>query len=320
MPTSQALYEVNEGQSNQGISRLGNPRLFLQKTVAYELGVDANMADIALLHVAGFYKDVQDEINKSYYVTYQYATSNGGGYYTTPVNNELEDIRGFEVQLERNFSWITGFANYTYLVVRQNIVGLTTVYQDPTISTAYQTPLIPPMPQPQARASIQFRSPEEWGPMVFGTHPFSNWIVSPYITWKSGSYDTWNPNGVLGDQTLIVNNVQWKSQWSMDLKVSKRISAGHINAELYADINNVFNLKYLNPNAFINANEKEDYLKSLHLPMYSDPRFASNGYIAGDDQIGDVQSADKPYIRMPSRDFLWYTNPRYVTLGIRVNL
>ena len=64
-------------------------------------------------------------------------------------------------------------------------------------------------------------------------------------------------------------------------------------------------------------------MKSLHLPQYSDSyydpiRDVANGYyIAGDDKIGDLRSADKPYINDPDNDIFTYGFPREIWFGIK---
>jgi hypothetical protein len=146
-------------------------------------------------------------------------------------------------------------------------------------------------------------------------------MISPVLFWRAGFYETWNPLSEEGLQ----NNIQWAPNWSIDMRISKVFEIGSYNFQLFADINNLLNKKYINTRGFYDSQDERDYYESLHLPMYADPEFDSirdveNGlYIAGDDRAGDLKSDDKPYINMPNRDFLTYRNLRSVQFGIRIH-
>jgi outer membrane receptor protein involved in Fe transport len=330
MPSAADMYRIEQGRLADGITGLGNPNALLPKTVAYELGVDWDMAGFGLLHLAGFYKNVDNQINQITYHNYSESV-----VYNTFNNTNYADIRGFEVQIERNFeSWITGMANYTYQVESHGNVGLNNYYEDPNkmlTNNAYEDPtLVRSQIRPWARVFVQFRTPTEWHPAL------ADWIVSPNFNWRSGMYMTWNPNSILDPTTQ--DNVQWKATWTLDLRVSKKFSIANVGIELFADINNVLNRKYLAVNlgsggasagatndGFSSRGDRELYYKSLHLPMYADPKFdkwraQEPGYwIAGTDQLGDIKSDEKPYIDMPNRDFLAFQNLRYITFGLKMN-
>ena len=62
-------------------------------------------------------------------------------------------------------------------------------------------------------------------------------------------------------------------------------------------------------------------MKSLHLPEYSDSYYddirTETDYQPGNDNIGDLRSADKPYIDNPNNDIFTHGNPRQIWTGIR---
>lgn len=154
------------------------------------------------------------------------------------------------------------------------------------------------------------------GPALGSVHPLGDISVSALLTWRAGGYITWDPI-----QTLeLENNLQWKGQRYIDLRINKRMRVGRFGFELFADINNVLNSKYINGGGFRNQDDRDAYYRSLHLPMYEGEGYQALGLTPGDDKLGDVKSDDKSYINMPSRGFLMYMNPRSVTLGVRVNL
>ncbi len=320
MPSSTRMYELYWGRASDPIRRIGNPSADLPRTVAYELGVEYNIADMFLLHLNGFYKDVTNQLNDITYTNYS-----GSVNYTTQGNNNYEDIRGFEVRLERSFgTWITGWLNYHYQVRTNGFLGRNAYYEDPRLQLVQG--LVDPnidriQIRPYARANVQLRSPSDWGPAVGAAKPFGDIVVSPVLFWHAGAYETWNPLILDGVQ----NNIQWRPTWTVDMRFSKRFNLAGTNFELFADVNNLFNQQYIHSKGFFDSQDRRDYLESLHLPMYADAAFdglrdEENGlYIAGDDNPGDVKSDDKPYINMPNRDFLTYRDMRSYFFGVRID-
>ncbi|HOZ22927.1 MAG TPA: hypothetical protein PLO28_14150, partial [bacterium] len=71
------------------------------------------------------------------------------------------------------------------------------------------------------------------------------------------------------------------------------------------------------------VNDEYYYLASLRLPMYDAPdydalRTTYPGYfIPGEDKIGDLRSAGKPYINDPNFNFWLYGQPRDIWFGLR---
>jgi outer membrane receptor protein involved in Fe transport len=325
LPTSTQMYEIAKGRSSDGITRLGNPNALLPKTVAYELGFEWNVANQFLVQLNGFYRDVADQINEIQFINYT-----GSVNYYSYNNSNYEDVRGFELRVDKTFGrYFTGWFNYTYPVRQYGFLGRNVYYQDPRLaaSTGFEDPNITRSTiQPYLRASVNLMSPNDFGPSVFGIRLLGDWMVSPVFSWRSGDYQTWNPLKKEGVQ----NDLHWKSRWTADLRVSRRFTVSKTNVELFVDVNNLFNQLYLNTatsaGAFYDSQDYRDYLESLHLPMYKSAEFDAlrdvdrGKYIAGDDQVGDVKSSDKPYIDMPNRDFMYYQDLRYVTFGLRVDL
>ncbi len=319
MPSSTGMYEIHWGRASDGIRAIGNPSALLPKTVAYELGFESNIANLFLLTLNGFYKDVTDQLNNIQYINYSGAVN-----YTARLNNNYEDIRGFELRVERQFGrWITGWLNYHYQAQTKGFLGRNVYYEDPRLQLIQG--LVDPniertQIRPYARANVQIRTPQGWGPTLWNMKPLADWAISPLLIWHAGFYETFNPLSKEG----VKNDIQWKPDWHVNVRVSKKFSISRTNLELFADINNIFDNKYINRAGFYDAQDRRDYLETLHLPMYDAPEFQSrrdevNGkYIGGDDKPGDIKSDDKPYINMPNRDFLTYRNLRSVEFGLRI--
>lgn len=306
MAPSEALYDMRTKSPahGYGIEVLGNPSAELPKTVAYELGYEHNIADLLLLHIAGYYKNVTNQTGWVYYTNY-YGTID----YRTIENNNYEDIRGFEVTLRKQVGpWVTGFINYDYMVSTSGHIGREHYYEDPRQERIYgmQNPeQEKALPRPLWRALLKFTTPEDWG-LIFG-----GFNLSFLYSWRSGSYFTWDP--------LITyeleDNLQWKPYTNIDLRFTKDITYSGMRFSVYLDVFNLFDWKHLDMSGFSTSEDYENYLESLHLPLYKEEGYEA--YEGGNDQPGDVKSKSKSYIDMPNREFLTYFDPRTITFGIR---
>jgi outer membrane receptor protein involved in Fe transport len=310
MPTSRNMYEIDYGRPQNSINFLGNPNAILPKTVAYELGLEYDIANMFLLHISGYYKDVSDQTG-----SVKYTSLDGSVSYSTIENNNYEDIRGFELRLEKRFGkWITGWMNYNYMVTTSGYVGRKSYYQDARLQRIYglQNPYQEvPLARPVVRANVLFRTPSDLGPMIAGIRPLSDIDLSVLFTWQSGRYETWDPLNTY----LLKDNLHWKGNALFDAKLGKLISIGKFNLTIFADVKNLFNTKYIYTQGFKDSNDKKLYLQSLHLPMYSEQIYQDAGYEVGNDKAGDIKSDDKPYIDMPNRDFLTFLDVRSILFG-----
>lgn len=335
MPAPENLYLLRRSQANNAITRLANPNNPLPKTVAYELGYEHNLADMFLLRLAGYYKDVTDESRLVGYVSRDNSVS-----YSVPEPNMYRDIRGFEVTLTKNRGdWVTGFINYTYMVATYGYFGLPTYYENPALQRESErnTALfdqVKPVPQPYGRANIDIFTPMEFGPELGGVYLLEDLRINILASWSSGTYFSWTGPG--GTRPGYSNNIQWKDYWNVDVRISKTFKFGPAAIEIFADISNVFNIKYLDYRAgFVDAKDWDAYMQSLHLPE----DFSKFGYsnVVGDDKPGDVRTGDyipwdnsasdaqkdewrknKSYIDMPNLAYSAFTNPRVVYWGLRL--
>jgi len=110
------------------------------------------------------------------------------------------------------------------------------------------------------------------------------------------------------------------------MRLEKRTSISSVNFNIFVDIFNVFDLKYISSRGFGIGDDYRNYMNSLHLKMYDDleyqVHYLSWDYYDGNkwnDKPGDRKSEDKSYINMPDRKFLTYLNPRRFEFGIRID-
>ncbi len=320
-------------ESNGLVTYIGDPNLKLEKTVAYELGFSQNLFNMFLLNIAAYYKDIT---NQPGWIFYQ-NINNSVQYYKAASNN-YQDIRGFEFTLNKRVGrWVTGFVNYTYDVASSGYFGLLRYYEDPNKERDYLR-LNPyqskPHPRPYARANINFHSPNNFWKSWLGFYPLGGWSMNILADWKAGSYATYNPHSLPG----IKDNVRWKNWHNVNMRLSKLFNIRHYNVQLYLDIANVFNTKYMSSAAFSDNYDYLDYMASLHFSW-------ETGVEHGNDKIGDYRPEGvaydpmepnpnndpaikarndkrrktKSYIDMPNFKALTFLNPRDFTFGIKID-
>ena len=305
MPQPENLFLLEYRVSTGDLNHIANPNLLLPKTVAYELGYEHSIAEQFLIRASAYYKDVTNERNDVLYV-------GSDSKYYTPAANLYEDIRGFELTLERNRgSWVRGFLNYTYMVSTYGYFGKreydeSFTEQQKTDQEAILS--VKPIPQPYARANVDFLTPSQLGPAMFGGfYPLGDWRLNVLASWNAGQYITWPRSS-----TTLQNNLQWRPSWGCDVRISKALRIGPVDAELFVDIYNVLNIKQMTnyngvPLGLDLITDYDDYMKSLHLP---EGDFLAYDQIPGDDRPGDYRKNGVEFQPMEfSKDIMSQSNP-----------
>mgnify|MGYP005838281099 CR=1 FL=1 len=337
MPTPENLFLLRRFSDNNAVTRIADPNNPLPKTVSYELGYEQNMFDEFLLRVAGYYKDVSLQSRLVTYVS----RDNKVNYSRTEPNN-YQDVRGFEITLTKNRgNWIQGFVNYTYDVRTAGNFRFGTYYQNASLQRQYEaqtrdTYQEKPIPRPFANANIDIFTPADFGPKLGGINIFGDLRFSFVASWTNGYYFTWVGGGSIPG---IENNIQWNDYWNVDLRISKTFNLMGVNLQIFADISNLFNYKYMTGYGFVDNNDYLAYMKSLHLPeSVFDERFGYNN-IPGNDKPGDYRTGpyipwddnaaeglkevwrrNKSYIDMPNQEFLTFLNPRDIFWGVKLSV
>lgn len=309
MPAPENLFLLRISQAFQNVTRIADPSVDLPKTIAYELGYEQNLWDQFLLSLKGYYKDVTNQPRLVRYTS----RDNSVNYQINEPNN-YADIRGFEIDLRKNRGeWVTGFINYTYMVTSSGFFGLGSYPENPAqlrevernTRALYQEK---PVPQPYARASIDFFTPVGWGPELGGIKILDQLRLNILANWSAGNYFSYTGRG--GTIPGYENNIQWRDFFNVDLRLSKSFNVGPVGLELFMDVMNVFNIKYMSYGAgFVDQNDWDDYMTSLHLPEYFTNEFAY-GNIPGDDVPGMYRDYDVPFQPMEyAKDLSLITNP-----------
>lgn len=338
MPDAQRLYTLQR-VTEQSVSQIGNPNNTPSRTIAYELGYEHNIFNQFLLRLSAYYKD---ETNQPNWIRYISADSKVN--YLKADNNYYEDIRGFEISLERLFGkWVYGMMNYTYQVSTAGYFGKLQYYENPASQREYDRTNIyqeKPIPRPFFKANIIFHTPVDLGPKYMGQNIFGDWLASFRIFWREGLYSTWTRGVSLPG---IQYNVQWPNYFNVDMKLSKNVKVAGFNVELFMDINNLFNDKIFSYYGFSDGNDYRDYFDSLLWPQSIGEPLGYTEY--GNDKIGDlrpnnvaydplepnpsndaeiearnqVRRDTKSYIDNPNLDWLYYLNPRDIFFGVKIH-
>ena len=316
------LYNVERGYITDSVVQIANPSVPRPKTTAYELGYEQSLFDQYLIRIAGYYKDIQ---NQPRWVTFQ--SRDGLISYETNFAENYEDIRGVEFSLYKNVGdWFQGFVNYTYDVRSEGDFGFGNFYENRVAQREYERTTTDyyqskPQPQPFARLSLTFLTPADYGPVVGGINVLGDWRINLLGQWQAGEFETFTNQ--LNAPT-VENNLQWKAYRMVDMRLSKNLNVQGVDANLFADIQNVFNLKNLNQSSFVGPNDYQNYVNSLHLPEEAVEGWETNyvpadengNPIYGDDKLGDL---DKDYIDPPNYNSFRYLFPRSLTLGMRLS-
>ncbi len=289
MPEAERLYTVTR-YTDSSVGRIGNPNLDLSRTVAYELGYEHNILNQFLVRVAAYYRDIANQPN-----WVRYISSDNKVSYLRAADNNYEDIRGFELSLERRMGqWVTGIVNYTYMVSTSGYFGRLQRYENPSDQRAYDRYNIyqeKPIPRPYFKANLAVRSPEEFGPSVLGHNVFGDLLTSIKFFWRQGSYFTWTGGANVPG---VVYNTKYPDAYNLDLRISKRFRIrDQFNVEFYINVNNALNNKTLSTYSFSYGTDRREYLNSLHWPeevgKHIEGGYSKYGVGYGDDSYGDLR-------------------------------
>ncbi len=297
MPTPENLYMIRESMLNDRVARIANPNMPLPQTVSYELGYEHNIFQNYLVRVAGFYSDIS---NHAELVTYE--SSDRQVSYTISQPNRYRDHRGLEATLERRGGrFFRGFVNYTYTVTSTGRFDFATQYQNPAQQRQYERTTtandqLRPVARPYARFSLDFFTPAGFGPDWGMLRPLENWRLNLLGSWQAGRYFTWAGGGAA--PRGIVNNVQWRDYYNLDLRVSREFEVTGTRIQLFMDMSNVLNTRHMSQFASYGYSDGEDYnryMRSLHLPreVLDELDYAA---VPGSDRPGDYRKSGVEFV------------------------
>jgi hypothetical protein len=335
-PPYYSMYLYRYRYDKNGLYGMSNPNLEPPKTISYELGVAYDLLGSLIINLSGYYKDVTGENGEINYIN-----SDGTVDYDRWENNKYNDIQGVEINISKyDNSWLTGWINFNYMLKKSGWTGESQIGEF-QILEEYGGSEQKFLPAPTLNANLTFRSSNDWFSSNWLNHLTSDWSMTIFAEWKAGNYFTYDPLRNVGIITNLTNNMQWPDYYMVDMRLSKSFNLFGINTSFFVDISNVLNLKvslldkgyafrktnsgdsFSNPDNY--PADFTDYLKSLRLPIYNSPEFDQlreqnpGYYVAGNDKVGDLNSASKSYINDPDYTYFIYGQPRDIWFGVRVD-
>lgn len=312
LPDAEVLYRrARYSRANWRFYCIGNPEVDYEKTIQYEVGYSQSLLDMFNINVVGYYKDETDIVDEMVYKGMSGQTYEGVAYkvdYQTYKNIWSRDIRGLELRLEKRVGkYFTGWFNYDFMVYSSQQHGYNRIYEDPTQQPrAANYKSYDPTTRPKWTLSLTFNTPEDFGPKVSGSNPFSKIMLNLLHTWRSQPQFSWLPKAEeYGDPYDPVYNYRWKAHQKTNMRLSREFGiAGMFNSIFYLEIYNLFNKKNIQRNKITGGN-LDTYMESLEL-------------VGGDP--GDYKKAGILLPENVAPDYVPYDlflNPRQIILGVR---
>jgi outer membrane receptor protein involved in Fe transport len=226
---------------------LGNPRLKPEVTNQYDIGATQGLGTGFTLDISGYYKDVKDQVEEA-----RFTDIRTGEQVTSYFNRDYADIRGFRVALTKRQGALTGSINYQFGVATgksatvsdamplftQDTTGAVTTdlagvpIRDITLDFDRTHNLI---------VTVGYQTDDEWGPDLFGGHPFADIALSAISSFRSGRPYTSPSN------SKEINGARTPWEYNTDVKLTKRVRDFFgVTATFYVEVFNLFDQKILN--------------------------------------------------------------------------
>jgi outer membrane receptor protein involved in Fe transport len=234
-PAFNQLY-FNNVNIDQGVVRvleLGNPQLKPENTKTYDIGIVHRLASGVQVDVSAYYKDVKDLIQTAFFV------NEGGEAYSTFINLDYADIKGFHFSLEKTAGRFRGYIRYNYETATGKSGNASNLDVAPIFSESGDA-LIEGQSERfpedvfldydrthKAVFNLRYVTRPNEGVQVFGFKPFSDMSFSTTYRYVSGRPYTWDVSG----QGLKFNKrTPVENDWRLRIEKSFKIGATRLTA------------------------------------------------------------------------------------------
>ena len=232
------LYQ-NMGYDLRGAFKyIGNPNLDVEKTIAYEAGLEHGFNDYLKFAVTGFYKDISN------LVTYKKTIIGGNYVFWVNTNSDYARVKGFEFTLtQRTWHGLSGLVTYTYQIARGRASSGYQTFQDDYDNRKPRTEDYP-LDWDQrntARVSVNYQIPQDWGPVVNNYHFLGDWALDFFWTYGSGTPYTSSSN-VPQPEIPPVNDKTFPVSWRIDVRAQKGFQIYQsYRANFFVEVQNLTN-------------------------------------------------------------------------------
>ncbi|MDP3684188.1 MAG: TonB-dependent receptor, partial [Ignavibacteria bacterium] len=311
-PSFQYTYRDEPDKYFHGNGTFGNPTLKPQVTYMYDVGVTQGLGEGFTFDASGYYKNVKDQLEEAIY--YYYGVTSG--MYTTYINRDYADIRGFRLAISKRRGNFTGDVNYQYSVAtgKSAAVGNAAPIIDRDSEDTKNIPkkdiLLNFDRTHNLIVNIGYRTDENWGFNIGDTYPLGDITFAVSSFARSGRPYTYNPAATVQLVEYATMNKRMPAEYNANIKLTKRIKDFFgASATIYIEVFNVFDNKILN----------YDYITGLTGTYFADYHTKSidalNGVLYNDAAVvkGNMQYG-------LDHSFIVYDNePRSFTFGITVD-
>lgn len=232
----------NEITINDEILILGNPRLKPEETNSYDIGIVTGIPFIGLsLDVSAYYKDVKNLIQRAYYYDEQQSV------YSTYINRDYADIKGFHISLERNQGNLRGYVRYNYESATgkssNDLNAPVTYFELPDPTYGYVE-----LPDPEdvfldydrthkLVLNLRYQTPKDFGFTMMNSNPLGGISMSATYKFYTGRPFTDPSQGRLfGERTPMEQDLRLKV--SKNFRINKDVSM-NIYLEGYNVLNQI---------------------------------------------------------------------------------
>ncbi|MBD3373703.1 TonB-dependent receptor [candidate division KSB1 bacterium] len=231
-----------------GNGRFGNPDLKPERTIAYEFGLSHQLWQDYLMNVSVYSKKITNLVGGRTF----FAGSRADIWesYSVHINDDFAYNNGLEIQFRKmRGRYFTGEINYTYAVAEGSSSG--PMERVGVEEANRQTLKFFPLDFDQRHTingylALQFQDND--GPVLGGRHILEHFSFAILGRYGSGLPYT---KGIRGaTEPYEINNARLPENWSLDLKINRRISMGSFHIEPYLEIYNVTdrrNVVYVDP-------------------------------------------------------------------------
>jgi outer membrane receptor protein involved in Fe transport len=212
-------YNINATESFQ----VGNPGLRSERTVAYELGLQQQVAEFIGIDLTIYYKDVRNLIGT------QIFDIGNGNKYSQYVNQDYGNTRGFIFSMEKRLE--NGFGaslDYTFQIAKGNASDPNSVFidnqSDPPVESQRQLSSLDWDRRQSLNISLTFGEPNDLIVTSIG---------------RLGSGLPYTP-ALQNQRTGLINSENRPLVYTIDIYATKYLSLGDYSLSIFAKIYNVF--------------------------------------------------------------------------------
>ena len=216
---------------------VGNPGLEPEETVAFEAGIKQQLGYDYALDVTVYNKDISNLISSFYYFS--------GRDYTIFINADYGRIQGVDVTLNKRYSsFFSGALNYTYMVAMGNESDPTEGYSSYREESAHLKPnrnfYLDFDRRHNFNLNVNFMFPKEFGPRIFGFHPFEYFSANFIFAAASGL--PYTPTSRDPDATVEPEKNSARKPWvnQLNFRIARDIFWGNVSFRPYLLVENLF--------------------------------------------------------------------------------